>query len=195
MKYTERFREMFSLPQEQTIENWCGLKGLRDETDMAFMANVNDEVHEWLKNALPNYAVSRLKSDDVKGEWVDWAAKGIESLQTRYKCVDLTQMVARINRWGKENGTRRLSAGDFVALPGKPKRFQWGYEVGIMLDAASLIFESEPVVWIPNVPMPCVMIAQDKSCALFISPMIGEEGNCPRISIVKPIASFDGFFS
>jgi len=192
----ERYREMFSLPQEQVMETWNGLKGLRDETDMAFMAILGEsDVHEWLKSSMPEFALSRLNSEDVSGEWTDWALKGIESLQTRFKCVDLTQMVARINRWGKENGTRRLAAGDFINIPSKSKRFSWGYEVGILLDAASLIFESEPVVWIPNVPIPCVMIAQDKSCALFIAPMIGEEGNCPQISMVKPIASFDGFFS
>lgn len=187
---------MFSLPDEQVIESWCGLKGLRDETDMIFISNISElDIHSWLKSQLPKKSLSRLNSEQVEGEWIDWASKGIESLQTRFKCVDLTQMVARINRWGKENGTRRLAAGDFVALESKPKRFQWGYEVGVMLDAASLVFDCEPMVWLPNVPIPCVMIAPDKSVALFIAPMIGEEGKCPQISNVKPIASFDGFFS
>ena len=63
-----------------------------------------------------------------------------------------------------------------------------------MIDISSQVFGSEPLVWIPNLPIPAAILSEDRKYAIFISPMIGKGEDCPKISIVKPTASFEGFF-
>lgn len=193
MTVIDDFRAMFNLPDEQQMETWCGLKGLMEEGGSIFVAPIPNV--GWLSENMPLNARKRLQSGEVQGEWVEWALKGIERKQARYSQVDLQQMVIKMNRWGKVQGKRRLSAGDFVCLPNGSKTFKWGYEVGVIVDIASHILGSDPLVWLPNLPLPAAILSDDRKYAIFISPMIGEGDDCPVISEVKATASFEGFFS
>ena len=193
MTVIDDFRAMFNIPPEQTMQKWNGLNGLMEEGGSIFVAQIDNI--SWLADNVPNNALIRLQSGEVQGEWVEWAIKGLERKQPRYQQVDLTQMVTKMNRWGKENGRRRLAAGDFVTLTNGSKSYKWGYEVGIMIDISSQVLGSDPLVWIPNLPIPAAILSDDRKYAIFISPMIGKGDECPVISTVKPTASFEGFFS
>jgi len=184
---------MFNLPPEQQMERWAGLSGLMEEGGAIFIAPIPSV--SWLADNMAIHAVRRLQSGEVQGEWVAWALKGLERKQPRYQQVDLTQMVTKINRWGKENGRRRLSAGDFVTIKNGSSSFGWGYEVGVMVDIAAQILDTEPIVFLPNLPIPAAILSEDRKYAIFISPMVGKGKNCPVISEVIPTASFEGFFT
>lgn len=193
MNTIEKFRMMFNIPAEQQMEKWAGLNGLMEESGMIFVAPIPSI--SWLAENMPIHARSRLQSGEVQGEWVSWALKGIERKNARYQQVDLTQMVTKINRWGKENGKRRLSAGDFVCIKNGSSSYKWGYEVGVMVDIAAQVLDADPIVFIPNLPIPAAILSEDRNHAIFIAPMVGKGDDCPVISEVTPTASFEGFFS
>ncbi len=188
-----RFRDMFNIPEEQQMEKWNTLQGLMDEGGAILCAPIPDL--GWLSNELPALSLKHLEAGNTEGNWVQWATTGLNKKRCIYQQVDMNQMVKRVNRWGKEQGTRRLSAGDFIAIPNGSRRFQWGYEVGVMMDVATHVFESDPIVWIPNLPLPAAMISQDRKHAVFFAPMIGEGDETPVITEVQPTATFEGFFS
>ena len=189
----ERFRNMFNLPEEQQMETWNGLTGLMEEGGALMIADLPSI--SWLSDELPAMITKHLEAGKAEGEWVSWATKGIQKKRVRFQQVDLTQMVAAVNRWGKHTGSRRLSAGDFVTLPNGSKTFQWGYEVGVMMDISSLVLECDPVVWIPNVPIPAALLSEDRKSVIFVAPMIGKGEDCPKITEVQPTATFEAFFS
>jgi len=193
MTVTDNFREMFNLPDEQQMETWNGLLTLMDEGGAILCAAVPDI--DWLSKTMPRLALEHLKAGVVEGNWTQWAINGLTKKPVNYQQVDLSQMVKRINRWGKEQGTRRLCAGDFICLPNGSTRFSWGYEVGVMTDVATHVFDEDPIVWIPNLPLPAAILSQDRKHAVFFAPMIGEGEETPLITQVKATASFEGFFS